>query len=111
MTPKAIAFAFVAFFALAGAALAQPTDSGAPGAPGGPGGGGRFGVRQACQADIAKLCADQPPGRGQMRQCLMAHSDQVSDACKSAIAQAQQWRRDHPQGGPDGAPQGPPPQN
>jgi hypothetical protein len=101
MTPKTIAFAFVAFFALAGAALAQPTDGG--------GTGGHFGVRQACQADIAKLCPDQQPGRGQMRQCLMAHSDQVSDACKSAIAQAQQWRRDHSQGGSNGAPQGPPP--
>ena len=51
----------------------------AQGAPGG------AGLRQACGADMAKLCPDAQPGPGR-RQCIMAHKDQLSDACKSAIA-------------------------
>jgi len=64
--------------ALAGASLAQ----------GGPGAG----VRQACSADMAKLCPDAQPGPGR-RQCMMAHKDQLSDACKSAIAAAMAARQ------------------
>ncbi|HEX4197768.1 MAG TPA: hypothetical protein VHZ26_10025 [Caulobacteraceae bacterium] len=56
----------------AGASLAQDA----------PAGGG---MRQACGADVAKLCPDAQPGPGR-RQCVMAHKDQLSDACKTAIA-------------------------
>jgi len=34
---------------------------------------------------MAKLCPDAAPGDAR-RQCMMAHMNQVSDACKSAIA-------------------------
>jgi hypothetical protein len=64
---------------LAGASFAQ----------GGPGGGG---MREACGADMAKLCPDAQPGPGR-RQCMMAHKDQLSDACKSAIAAAMAARQ------------------
>jgi len=57
-------------------------------AQGGPGGA----VRQACGADMAKLCPDAQPGPGR-RQCMMAHKDQLSDACKSAIAAAMAARQ------------------
>ena len=50
----------------------------AQGAPGGA-------LRAACGADLAKLCPDAAPGDAR-RQCMMAHNDQLSDACKSAIA-------------------------
>ncbi|HXQ10381.1 MAG TPA: hypothetical protein VN805_05205 [Caulobacteraceae bacterium] len=43
-------------------------------------------VRQACAADISKLCPDAQPGNGSIRQCIAAHSDQLSDGCKSALA-------------------------
>lgn len=57
---------------LAGASLAQ----GAPAAGG---------MRQACGPDIAKLCPNAQPGADR-RQCMTAHKDQLSDACKTAIA-------------------------
>jgi hypothetical protein len=68
--------------ALAGAGLAQD----------GPGAGGGGAIRQACAADIARVCPDAQPGPGR-RQCVMAHRDQLSDACKAAIADAMARRR------------------
>jgi hypothetical protein len=56
----------------AGASFAQP-------AAGGP--------RVACAADLAKLCPNAQT-RDDRRQCMMAHKDQISDGCKSAIATA-----------------------
>jgi hypothetical protein len=47
-----------------------------------PAGGG---LRQACGADMAKLCPNAQT-RDDRRQCMRAHQDQLSDACKSAIA-------------------------
>ncbi len=41
-------------------------------------------VRQACAADMQKLCPDKTgPDR---RQCMMDHSADLSDGCKSAMA-------------------------
>ncbi|HZC15253.1 MAG TPA: hypothetical protein VE309_00680 [Caulobacteraceae bacterium] len=67
-----LSVAMVIASSAAGASLAQ----------GVPAGGG---VRQACGADMAKLCPGAQPGPGR-RQCMIAHKDQLSDACKSAIA-------------------------
>jgi hypothetical protein len=67
-----LGLAIVIAGSVAGASLAQ----------GVPAGGG---ARQACAADVAKLCPDAQPGPGR-RQCMMAHKDQLSDACKTAIA-------------------------
>ena len=58
-------------------------------AQGGPAGGG---LRQACGADMAKLCPNAAPGDAR-RQCMRDHRDQLSDACKSAIAAAMAARQ------------------
>jgi hypothetical protein len=55
-----------------------------------PAGGGR--IRQACAADMAKICPDAQPGPGR-RQCVMEHREQFSDACKAAIAEVMARRR------------------
>ncbi len=52
-------------------------------------GGG--GMRQACGAEMAKLCPDVQPGPAR-RQCIAAHRDQFSDTCKSAMAAARARR-------------------
>lgn len=73
-------------------------------------------VREACQADIQKLCADAEPGRG-VFQCVRQHQDQVSDGCKAALASAHgsgQWRGRSGDGASSQqspAPSGPPSQN
>jgi hypothetical protein len=58
----------------AGVAAAQP----------GRGNPARAAVREACAADMQKLCADKTgPDR---RQCMIDHRADLSDGCKSAIA-------------------------
>jgi hypothetical protein len=64
-----LSLAIVIASAIAGAGFAQ-------------GGGG---VRQACAPDLAKLCPNAQAGADR-RQCMMSHKDQLSDACKTAIA-------------------------
>jgi hypothetical protein len=60
-----------------GAAAAQPG--------GGQGNPAMAKVRDACAADVAKLCPDKT---GQERhQCMMANRDKVSDGCKAAAAE------------------------
>jgi hypothetical protein len=70
-------FASLAVLAVAAVAGA-PSFAQAPAAAGS--------VRQACAADISKLCPDAQPGNGSVRQCITAHRDQLSDGCKSALA-------------------------
>jgi hypothetical protein len=57
-----------------------------------PRGGGM--VREACKADIAKLCVGLEPGGGRIRECLKTNRDKLSDDCKAAIAAARQARQD-----------------
>jgi hypothetical protein len=60
--------------------------AGAAAAQGGQGQGdpARAAVREACAADMRKLCADKTgPDR---RQCMMDHRADLSDGCKSAMA-------------------------
>jgi hypothetical protein len=74
--PVLIAGALALGLIVAGAASAQPQ-----------GGGAGAGVRQACAADFQKFCPDAKPGKGGgLRECVVAHHDNFSDACKSAIA-------------------------
>ncbi len=47
-------------------------------------------VRAACAQDVQKLCANVQPGGGRIIACLRQHQDQVSDACKQAVAKATQ---------------------
>ena len=47
-------------------------------------------VVMACEADIARLCPNVPPGCGQVMQCLKAQKAAVSFHCKRALFQAKQ---------------------
>jgi Golgi apparatus protein 1 len=37
--------------------------------------------RKSCGSDVKKFCADVPPGRGRILNCLNDHQDNLSDAC------------------------------
>ena len=42
-------------------------------------------MREACDADIKKVCADAKPGQPTMA-CVMKNRDKMSDGCKAAMA-------------------------
>ena len=66
---------------------------GAPPAPPPNDKGGDFAkVREACHADVERLCKDIKPGDGRLRECLRSHHDELSDGCKGAITEARQHR-------------------
>jgi multidrug efflux system membrane fusion protein len=46
------------------------------------------GLREACAADIAKLCPNVERGRSAIRACLQANAAKLSEACKAAAASA-----------------------
>jgi hypothetical protein len=41
-------------------------------------------MRQACAADIAKLCKDVEPGGGKIGMCLRDHATELSPGCTTA---------------------------
>ncbi len=47
-----------------------------------------------CAEDVAKFCKDVQPGGGRMAQCLKAHENELSGACKEHIAQIKQRGRE-----------------
>ena len=77
------AFTFAAFLvpatSLAGPEVAGPAAQQAPSTPTQPP------MRQACRADFQKFCADVRPGSGRVAQCLLAHRDGLSPACRDAL--------------------------
>lgn len=42
--------------------------------------------RQACKADVAKLCSKTKPGQGRVKACLEARQNELSTGCKQQIA-------------------------
>ena len=38
-----------------------------------------------CGADIERLCGDQPPGRGRVRQCMEAKIEQLTPGCRASF--------------------------
>jgi hypothetical protein len=42
-------------------------------------------VAMSCKDDIAKYCADKEHGKGEVRACLEAAKDKLSDQCKAAL--------------------------
>jgi Cysteine rich repeat len=84
--------AFSSVVALPSLALAQ----GAPATPSPEEGRGDFAkVREACHADVERLCKDVKPGRGQIHECLKAHEADLSDGCKAAIKEAREHHHPH----------------
>jgi len=57
-------------------------------------GAGQGGGRGACRADIQKLCPDAKRGDGSIRECMRDHQDDLSDACKQAIAHRREHHRE-----------------
>ncbi len=47
-------------------------------------------VRAACETDVPKVCPGVQPGGGRIIQCLVQHQNEVSEACKQALAKAKQ---------------------
>jgi len=44
-------------------------------------------AREACQPDVARLCADVKPGGRRIAACLREHASELSQACQSALPQ------------------------
>jgi hypothetical protein len=42
---------------------------------------------QACSAEIQKFCATVEKGKGLMRKCLESHTSELSDGCKTRLAE------------------------
>jgi|CXWK01.1.fsa_nt_gi hypothetical protein len=42
-------------------------------------------VAQSCGPEMEKFCAGKKHGQGEMRACLEANKDKVSDACRHAL--------------------------
>jgi len=66
-----------------GAAAASAADDAAP-APAGTGKGKHW---AACQAEITKFCANIEKGKGKTRACLEQHTADLSDGCKTSMAE------------------------
>jgi hypothetical protein len=45
--------------------------------------------RAACKADYDKFCHGTMPGGGRIIACLAKQNDQLADACKKVVADAQ----------------------
>jgi hypothetical protein len=45
-------------------------------------------VKEACDPDVQKFCANVQPGQGRIRRCLRAHEAELSAGCKSEVAAA-----------------------
>jgi hypothetical protein len=42
-------------------------------------------VQDVCMGDYQKLCSGTLPGGGRIGKCLVAHKDQLTDNCKTAL--------------------------
>ncbi|CAN7579320.1 cysteine rich repeat-containing protein [Rhizobium sp. LjRoot258] len=69
----------VASLALIGAAIIQPAGAEDRLIAG-------FDVAKACSGDISKLCSGIEPGSGRIKECIKANAQQLSTACKEALA-------------------------
>jgi len=47
-------------------------------------------VLQACHADFQKFCPGVRPGGGRLQECMAPHKAELSQACKDALAKAEQ---------------------
>ena len=49
-------------------------------------------MRTACKADYKRFCSDVSPGGGRIVKCLKENEASISQACKSALAEAKEER-------------------
>jgi hypothetical protein len=42
-------------------------------------------AQDACLGDYQKLCSTTLPGGGRVAKCLVAHKDELTDGCKTAL--------------------------
>ncbi len=47
-------------------------------------------IKKACKADYKKLCKSEKSGQGRIIRCLKENEAQLSETCKSALAQPAQ---------------------
>ena len=47
-------------------------------------------MKDACQPDVQKFCADIKTGQGRIRRCLKAHESELTSACRAQITAARQ---------------------
>lgn len=45
----------------------------------------RSSLRASCVDDFKKFCQHVQPGKGAIKQCLLAQTDKISSACKTAL--------------------------
>lgn len=57
----------------------------------------RGGMRDACKADVDKLCPQVKPGGGRITACLKQNASQISDTCKDAISHMREQKKLGPQ--------------
>ena len=80
-------FAAAALCLVSSAAIAEtapaPAPTAAPAAAADATGGKRW---EACKADVQKFCANLEKGKGVIRTCLESHKTELSDACKTSMA-------------------------
>ena len=62
--------------AAAAVSLLGPAAAFAQGAPG---------VKQACMADVQRMCPGATPGKGWVMHCIKGRMSEVSPGCKSAV--------------------------
>jgi hypothetical protein len=53
----------------------------------------RGGARDACKADVDKLCAQVKPGGGRIAACLKQNASQISEPCKDAISHMREQKK------------------
>lgn len=46
----------------------------------------RHEMKEACKGDIEKFCADIKKGRGRIMKCMKQHKDELSEGCRSEMA-------------------------
>jgi hypothetical protein len=51
----------------------------------------------ACAEDVKKFCANVEHGKGQMRACLESHNAELSDGCKTRMAERAKAKEQAPQ--------------
>jgi hypothetical protein len=49
--------------------------------------------REACRADLARLCKGIEPGGGRIRDCIKAHRSEISPQCRAALRGSRERRQ------------------